>query len=432
MAAAGSQRCVLISSDAHAGADIADYKPYLEHEFHEEFDAWAATFSDPWSELDLELAQDDPNLHLGTASFLSPYNWDSDQRLVHMDSQGIAAEVVFPNTVPPFYPSGYITAGAPSNAQEYRLRWAGIKAHNRWLVDFCSKAKERRGGLAANFLNDIDEAIREVRWARDNGLAGVLIPADHMSQLVNLFERHLDPFWAVCCELSMPVHRHTVTVSPPETPDTGPAAEAVGAHETFLFFNRGLGHLVFGGVLERFPDLKFVFTETGLTWVTALLQQMEYEYAQGNDKRTTLYPHFHRAIEGLRLTPTEYFERNCYLGASLMLSAEVAARHQIGVNRIMWGADYPHHEGTFPHTLTALRLNFSEVPEAEVRAMTSLTAAEVYGFDLDRLQSIADRIGPTPEEIATPVSLDDLPLDTRCMTIADALDPISVSSASGR
>ena len=62
--------------------------------FHEEFDDWAASFEDPWSKLDNELAQDDPNLHLGPASFLSPYNWDSDKRLEHMNSEGIAAEVV--------------------------------------------------------------------------------------------------------------------------------------------------------------------------------------------------------------------------------------------------------------------------------------------------------------------------------------------------
>jgi predicted TIM-barrel fold metal-dependent hydrolase len=418
------RRYVLISSDAHAGADLLDYKPYLERRFHEEFDDWAASFQDPWSNLDLELAQDDPNLHLGPASFLSPYNWDSDKRLEHMNSQGIAAEVVFPNTVPPFYPSGFVTAGAPSTAEEYRLRWAGVQAHNRWLAAFCSEASGRRGGLAQVFLNEVDDAIAEVRWAKDQGLAGILIPPDHISKLVNLYERHLDPFWAACSDLGMAVHRHTVSVNPPESADTGPAAPAIGAHECFLLFGRGLGHLVLGGVFERFPDLKFVFTETGLTWVMMLLQQLELECRHGTDKRTTLYPHFHRAIEALSQTPTEYFRRNCYLGASLMMKADVDVLHQLGVDRVMWGADYPHHEGTYPHTLTALRVNFSGLPESEVRAMTSLNAAEVYGFDLDHLQTIADQIGPSPDQVATPVPRDELPRDSRCMTIADALDPL--------
>ena len=56
--------------------------------------------------------------------------------------------------------------------------------------------------------------------------------------------------------------------------------------------------------------------------------------------------------------------------------------------------------------------------------MTSLNAAEVYGFDLEFLQTIADRIGPAPEEVATPVPKEELPVDSRCMTIADALAPL--------
>jgi hypothetical protein len=97
---------------------------------------------------------------------------------------------------------------------------------------------------------------------------------------------------------------------------------------------------------------------------------------------------------------------------------ELAVRHQLGVDRLMWGADYPHTEGSFPHTRLALRLLFAGVPEDEVRVMTSESAAGVYGFDLDFLQPLADRIGPTVEEIATPVSPDELPQETMSLTIS--------------
>ena len=107
--------------------------------------------------------------------------------------------------------------------------------------------------------------------------------------------------------------------------------------------------------------------------------------------------------------PSEYFARNVKVGASLMLGADVALRDQIGIGNVMWGADYPHHEGTFPRTTLALRLLFADVSEDEVRAMTSLNAAELYGFDLDVLEPIAGAIGPTVAEVATPVSPDELP-----------------------
>ncbi|HEY6531777.1 MAG TPA: amidohydrolase family protein [Acidimicrobiales bacterium] len=427
MAEPASRPYVLISSDGHAGADLRDYRPYLERAFHEEFDAWVEDFSEPWAEYDKELVDtDDEFIRIGQASFLSPYNWDSDKRLEHLNDQGIAGEVVLPNTVPPFYPAAVISAWAPRNAEEYRLRQAGVKAHNRWLADFCGLAPERRAGLAQVFLNDIDETVAEVRWAHEHGLKGVLIPADHMCQLVNLFEPRLDPFWAVCQELGMPVHRHAIAVGVPESEEAGPAAAALGGHETYLFFQRGLGHLIFGGVFERFPELQFVFTETNCGWVERELFQLDVEAQMGSTKGGSAYPTHHRAVQALSLTAHEYFERNVHLGTSLMISHDVQARHTLGVDRLMWGADYPHHEGLFPHTRLGLRALFADVAEDEVRKMTSENAAALYGFDLDALQVVANEIGPTVEEVATPVAAAEFPEHTMSITLVEAKHRTSV------
>jgi hypothetical protein len=150
---------------------------------------------------------------------------------------------------------------------------------------------------------------------------------------------------------------------------------------------------------------------------------LEMEYQAGAIKGSLPYPLFHRAIEKMTMSPTEYFHRNCYIGASAMLHADVERRHELGVDRIMWGADYPHHEGTFPHTLLTLRLNLWDVPEDEVRAMTSGNAAHLYGFDLDQLQLVADRIGPTVEQVATPARREEIPAHSGCVAIAFAQDP---------
>ena len=195
-----------------------------------------------------------------------------------------------------------------------------------------------------------------------------------------------------------------------------------------MFFQRGLAHLMFGGVFQRFPDLTFVFTETGLSWMPRELGRLDREFEIGRQVGSAAYPMYHRALEGLELQPSEYFARNVRVGASLMLAADVALRDQIGIGNVMWGADYPHHEGTFPRTTLALRLLFADVPEGEVRAMTSLNAADVYGFDLDALRPIADAIGPTVAEVATPVTPDELPAHTVTFTIQDAIDPIARSA----
>ncbi len=424
-AAAGSPRYMLMSADSHAGADLWDYKPYLAREFHDDFEAWAPTFTDPWTVFDDELTYtDNPAIRLGITSFLSPYNWDSAKRIEHMDDQGVAGEIVLPNTVPPFATSGANTAGQPPAGQDYRRRWAGVQAHNRWLVDFCAQAPGRRAGIVQVFLGDVDAAVAEVRWAKEHGLAGVLIPSDSHIQLVNLYERRLDPFWATCEELQMPVHRHSISVGPPENANSGPGGTAVGTHETMLFFHRGLSHLIVGGVFARHPDLKFVFVETGGEWIRPELDLIEMEFRLGRQKGHMLYPFWHRAAEELKLSPSDYFARNCYLGASLTTRRDIDARYSVGVDNIMWGADYPHHEGTWPHTSLVLRLLFSGVLEEEVRAMVGLNAARLYGMDLDFLQSIANRIGPSVDEVGRPVSRDELPSNHFSFAIVDAIETL--------
>jgi hypothetical protein len=134
-------------------------------------------------------------------------------------------------------------------------------------------------------------------------------------------------------------------------------------------------------------------------------------------------------VEDLQRSPSENFARNCHIGASLMSSRDVDARYGVGVDRIMWGNDYPHHEGSFPHTRLALRLLFSELPEEEVRQIISTNAAEVYGFDLAALQPLADRIGPTVEEIATPVTPDELPNNSLSLTVAEYIMRAQMAAA---
>jgi hypothetical protein len=102
---------------------------------------------------------------------------------------------------------------------------------------------------------------------------------------------------------------------------------------------------------------------------------------------------------------TEYFHQNCYVGASQPTPADIAAAlGPVGVERFMWGSDYPHEEGTHPFTREALRQTMSDLEPATVQRMLAGTAVELYGFDLDKLQPLADKVGPTVEEIATPLT----------------------------
>lgn len=161
MTAPAEDRYTVVSADCHAGADLLDYKPYLEKRHHEEFDAWASTYVNPYEDLLADTAD---------------RNWNSRRRLAELEADGIVAEVLFPNTIPPFFPTASLMAPAPTR-EEFTLRWAGLRAHNRWLADFCDDAPGRRAGVTQILLNDVDEAVKEIRRTRDAGLTGgILLP----------------------------------------------------------------------------------------------------------------------------------------------------------------------------------------------------------------------------------------------------------------
>ena len=91
-------------------------------------------------------------------------------------------------------------------------------------------------------------------------------------------------------------------------------------------------------------------------------------------------------------------------------------RHDIGLETITFGRDYPHTEGTWPNTKAWLRDAFSGVPVDELRAMLSENAIRYFNLDCAKLTAYAERIGPTLEEIAGP----GLPVDPALIAHFDA------------
>jgi hypothetical protein len=116
-------------------------------------------------------------------------------------------------------------------------------------------------------------------------------------------------------------------------------------------------------------------------------------------------------VERLSLKPSEYWARQCFVGSSFIRPAEVQLRDAVGVDKIMWGVDYPHKEGAFPYSREAQRAAFAGVDHAEVATMLGENAARVYGFDLDVLRPIADKVGPTVAELDVPLPPQSLPPD---------------------
>ncbi len=165
-----------------------------------------------------------------------------------------------------------------------------------------------------------------------------------------------------------------------------------------------LTHLIWGAVLERHPSIRVALTEQGSAWVLPWLQALDYSY-EGSYFRTDYQ-------DVIRSKPSEYFRRQCFIGSSLFSRAEVAARRDIGLDNMMIGMDFPHHEGTLVGgTTNYLQATFGaeRVPFDDAVSLLSSNAAKLYGFDVEKLTPIGSRIGPTPEEILTPPERDLFP-----------------------
>ncbi len=399
----GNDRYTVISADTHAGGSHAMYREYLEEKYLDDFDAWRDKYKNPFSDLG-----DQRRLR----------NWDTEMRTRQQDEDGVAGEVIFPNTVPPFFPS-FVLFARPPKADEYEHRLAGIRAHNRWLVDFCAEQPERRKGIGQIFINDIDDAIDDVRWIKDHGLTGgVLLPnvPPDVDWVKQLNHPDYDRLWAVCQELDVPVNVHGGTGTPAYEPL--PSSALMMIAEVPYFSRRPLLFMLLSGAFERFPGLKFVLTEQGCAWLPELVQYLDghLESIRANG-----------AIGELRFKPehilpknaSDYVRQNCWFGLSFPLKADLdAAVATVGIDHVMWGSDYPHDEATSPYSTIALRQVFHDWDPADVRKVLTENPAELYGFDVDALAPVAERIGPTVAEIAQPVT--ELPAEANMALLRNA------------
>lgn len=402
---------VVISADCHAGPNSPVYRDYLDPGYREAFDeelkereaiieqrrlgspdapfTGDEEFQEEWFGTD----EEGNSLHeVGLRG-----GWDAATRDKELDNDGVSAEVVFPG---PDAATG--TMGAPFGAgfipvatRDAAHLLAGARAYNRWAADLlCGTSPERRAVLiVAPICGDVDGAVAEIRRAHADGLTGGIIIPPRWGEYPSYTSRIYDPVWAVCEELSLPVHCHSGP-APQEEYGNAPGWMSVYGYETIFFSARPLWFMLLTGVFERFPELRMAVTEAGCYWAADMLWRMDM---------MAMREHGMRKMVGTRgeltMLPSEYFDRNVAIGASNTRRRELERRYEIGVGNIMWGNDFPHPEGTWPYTREFLRDRFWDIPVDETERILGLNQVDFYGFDLEKLQPIADRVGPTPQDL---------------------------------
>ena len=408
-------KVMMISSDCHAGTLPSGYNEYMPAKYHDAANEWwvqytrdmmsrvgtffdqeaVEAYSDQAGEggaffkalSDPSVQPTDKDLIAMLSDPSNPFaprrgEYDASVRIKELDDDGIAGEIIFPQMAP-------FGAGLMQYRHDVtpELNLAGCRAYNHWLSDFCKTHPKRMAGVALINVDDIDVTVQEIRDAKELGLwGGVLLPSS-TGDFPFYHHPRYEPIWAVCEELGMPLQSHSGW-----SPDYGDVetATAMFISEVDMWAQRPFTALMWSGAFERHPGLKYILTEIGCGWIIEKLRVLEFK------ADNPIFKHF---TKDLSLSPTEYFERNCWIGASFMPAHEGRMRYDIGVDKLMWGSDYPHLEGTWPNTMKALNETFADYPEEEIRSILGETAAETYGFDTAELEGIVAEIGPSLEEI---------------------------------
>jgi predicted TIM-barrel fold metal-dependent hydrolase len=396
---------ILITADSHAGVSHAQYREYLDPKYRDEFDQWRGGYRNPSSE------------HYGSKKMR---NWDLEIRNNDQNGQGVVGEVIFPNTVPPFYRQSVVTA-PPPRPEQFEHVLAGVRAHNRWLKDFCDEDPVRRAGVGLILPNDLDAAVKDIEFIAKAGLrGGVLLPIipPDAHWLTPIHDPAWDRVFAAIQDHDLVMNQHAGQGLP--NFGSGAVAQALWSLEYTFYGQAGYRHLLLSGVYERFPKLKYIITESGCAWAPGVLAHLDHihDIMRKGSSGELLYD---TANWPLKRKPSEYAATNCWYGASFPSKADLDGIDILGEDRVLWGNDYPHYEGTFPYNLESLRLTFPSIPDARRRKLLGLSAARLYNFDLEKLKPLAQKHGPTPDQVDRPLPTSEIPTDSGCYLFINAL-----------
>jgi predicted TIM-barrel fold metal-dependent hydrolase len=382
-------RTAIISVDGHVKASRRGYREYLANEYLDDYDEVVRAAEEAGT-------VDAGNLHPD----LDPeVQWDSDLRIEELEGIGVVAEVLFPNGQPFQLNPLDDHPRAPSR----ELAEAGREAYNRWLVDFCALAPERRRGQMQTSFLDVDRAVSDVHWAKEHGLGGIMIP-EFTPESRAFTDPELDPIWAACVETGLPLSAHG-GASPPDYGPDGFAAMLSFMAENAFFSNRTLWMFISGGVFDRFPELRVSYIETQAYLIVAALNHLDAMVHPAGD-----WMGFARTMDREETTDhdaSDYLARNAFVGVSPFSPVQIAIADIVGEDAegprpgvslggaAMFGVDFPQAESIFDRVMgeVATLATAPGATDAVVREILMETAAKVYGFDLALLQPHVDRVG---------------------------------------
>lgn len=282
-----------------------------------------------------------------------------DARLVDLDIEGVEKELIFPQRL-----FGLLMFGEIAN-REYVFG-----AYNEHIGEVCAKAPGRLYPVMIPSYWDPQGAAVSIARCKDLGARCLMIPIKpgkfEDGKTIHYNDPIMDPLWAAIEASGLPMAFHIGEA----IPTAAPGAVGVSVLTQMQGFRQNYAQLVFGGVFDRFPGLRVVFVECGLSWIPGMLHDADMIY---NSFPTQVSPKLNHA-------PSWYWRQHCY--ATFMTDpVGLEMLHRIGADRVMWSSDYPHQESTFGYSRSAIAAVFKACSVEDAQRIVGKTALQVFGLE---------------------------------------------------
>ncbi len=349
----------VVSTDAHVNIPIEELKDRVDEDFWRNIPQLRMQM-DPDSEearqsrrrfrTHGELTEDDIERNRAGG-------WDPELRIKDQERDGVIAEIMFG-------PLGFDDPNPEVDRVVHR-------AFNDWAGEVFAPYSDRLSVSAGLPVADPKLAADEVQRLAKQGFRHVFMPCIPPNESYN--RKSYDPVWAALSDTGLVANFHIGT-GHYQAIEKGPGGPMInfllGAQIDAV---NVAAYLCAGGVCHRFPKLKWATIEGDAGWVPWALGALDHSYEKH---------HFWlRENDVMDMKPSEYFRRQGHVNIMDDRPA-ILLREEIGVENLMFGTDYPHHEGTFPHTQEVIERTFEGVPENEVRMIVGENAARLYGLSV--------------------------------------------------
>lgn len=286
--------------------------------------------------------------------------WDPRERLKDMDTDGVDAEVLY----------AAVDAGASFYKMADGGRLAAFQAFNSAALDFASANPKRLLPVYIVPVAEVEEAVSEVKRLAAAGARALMAPPYPLDLGIKPYwDRAYDPLWATIEEAGIPLSQHVGANAYLFQIMRHDPTPAKGIFQSLppIFMAEIIANWVVSGLLERFPRLKIVLVEPGLSWIPYYLERLD----------TMAHRHGWDNMQMLKEKPSNYWHRSM---AATFEEDEfgVSLRRRLGVQNLMWASDYPHPDSTWPESQKAIQRHFKGVPRDEMRAIVGGTAARMY------------------------------------------------------